>query len=111
MHVHTYVLCIDIFSVVAHSMSGISPQVSLEIREATDSGESPFLKLIVTRIGAHVKARSFDLSVNAYLGGIYLQQLQYKSNGDDITCSKREGQLREWEGWRETHRYTCKARY
>ncbi|BFZ25790.1 hypothetical protein BsWGS_28827 [Bradybaena similaris] len=60
------------------SMSFVIKEVSLEIREAVDGGESPFLKLIVTRIGAHVKARSFDLSVNAYLGGIYLQQLQYK---------------------------------
>lgn len=57
----------------------IFPQVSVEIRETSNGVESPFLKLIVTRIGANMKARTFDLDVEAYLGGIFLQHLQYKS--------------------------------
>ena len=40
----------------------------------------PMLKLVVDALGTEVKVRTFDLSVSAYLGGIYLQHMQFKGN-------------------------------
>jgi hypothetical protein len=38
----------------------------------------PILKLVVDALGTEVKVRTFDLSVSAYLGGVYLQNMQFK---------------------------------
>lgn len=43
-----------------------------------DDVDSPLLKLVVESLGTEVKVRSFDLCVCAYLGGIYLQHMQFK---------------------------------
>lgn len=40
--------------------------------------ETPFLKLKLDSIGTQVQLRSFDIVVNSYLGGIYLQHLKFK---------------------------------
>ena len=40
--------------------------------------EVPFLKLKLDSIGAQVKVRSFDVVVESYLGGLYLQHLMFK---------------------------------
>lgn len=40
--------------------------------------EVPFLKLKLDSIGAQVKVRSFDVIVESYLGGLYLQHLMFK---------------------------------
>lgn len=40
--------------------------------------ETPFLKLKLDSIGAQVKVRSFDVVVDSYLGGLYLQHLMFK---------------------------------
>lgn len=62
-------------------------QVSLEIRETQNKIETPFIQFIITRIGANLKVRTFDLSLEVILGGIYLKHLQYKSNVF-IVCNK-----------------------
>ena len=43
-------------------------------------GESdvPTLKLVVDSIGVKLLARDFDTSVNAYLGGVYVQHMLFK---------------------------------
>lgn len=40
--------------------------------------EITFVKLKFDAIGARVKVRSFDIIVESYLGGLYLQHLRYK---------------------------------
>ena len=53
-------------------------QVSAELRETKDNVELPFLRLSIHGIGVDLKARTFDLALEAFIGGIYLQHLQYK---------------------------------
>lgn len=40
----------------------------------------PILKFVVESLGTEVKVRTYDMTVEAYLGGIYLQHLKFKGN-------------------------------
>ncbi|KAK3690734.1 hypothetical protein RRG08_061173 [Elysia crispata] len=60
------------------SLSFIIKEVSAELRETKDNVELPFLRLSIHGIGVDLKARTFDLALEAFIGGIYLQHLQYK---------------------------------
>ena len=44
----------------------------------------PLLRLVVKDLGTGVKVRKFDLSVDAHLGGVYLQYL--KGDGEICVC-------------------------
>lgn len=44
--------------------------------------EVPLLKLVVNSIGTGVLMRTFDMVVNAHLGGISLQSLKYKGENN-----------------------------
>ncbi|XP_059141648.1 intermembrane lipid transfer protein VPS13A-like [Physella acuta] len=59
-------------------LSFMLKQISVEILETVEEKDIPFLKLTVNKIGVDMKARTFDLTVDGYLGGIYLQHMQYK---------------------------------
>lgn len=48
--------------------------------------EVPFLKLKLDSIGANITVRSFDIVVDSYLGGLYLQHLLFKGKIVDICC-------------------------
>ena len=48
--------------------------------ETKEQTEHPFLKLTITHIGFKMKQRTYDLILDASLGGIYMQHLQYKGN-------------------------------
>lgn len=50
------------------------------MRETVNNTEIPFLEFIVIRIGATLKARTYDKSVVVYVGGVFLNRLEYKSN-------------------------------
>lgn len=39
---------------------------------------TPLVKLKLESVGAQVKVRSFDIIVDSYLGGMYLQHLLFK---------------------------------
>ncbi|BFZ13595.1 hypothetical protein BsWGS_16634 [Bradybaena similaris] len=60
------------------SVKFIILEVSLEIRETRNKIETPFLQFIIVKIGANLKVRTFDLSLEVILGGIFLKHLQYK---------------------------------
>ncbi|ELU14385.1 hypothetical protein CAPTEDRAFT_224867 [Capitella teleta] len=53
-------------------------QIALTINKQVKDRPLPILKLVVDALGTEVKVRSFDLWVSAYLGGIYLQNMQFK---------------------------------
>ena len=46
--------------------------------QTVEEKQVPFLKLKLDSIGAQVKVRSFDIVVDSYLGGIYLQHQLFK---------------------------------
>ncbi|RUS83441.1 hypothetical protein EGW08_008813, partial [Elysia chlorotica] len=52
--------------------------ISAELRETKADVELPFLRLSIHRVGVDLRAHTFDLSVQAFMGGIFLQHLQYK---------------------------------
>lgn len=59
----------------------IDMELMFEIKEvmvAISQANTPLLKVLVERIGADVKMRTFDMQANAYLGSIYVQHLKYK---------------------------------
>ena len=50
----------------------------MTVAQRMNNQDVPLLKLVVDAVGTEVKVRTFDLSVSAYLGGIYLQHMQFK---------------------------------
>ena len=38
------------------------------------------VKIVVDSIGTKLQMRTFDMEVSLYLGGIYVQHLEYKGN-------------------------------
>ena len=54
-------------------------QVSVTVsRFVKDAQNVPMVKLVVEQLGAAVIVRPFDMSVNAYLGGIFVQHLEFR---------------------------------
>ena len=53
-------------------------QININIAQRVDKVDVPLLKLVVDKVGAAVKIRTFDMLADAYLGGIYLQYLRLK---------------------------------
>ncbi|XP_067941641.1 intermembrane lipid transfer protein VPS13A-like [Watersipora subatra] len=53
-------------------------EIELKVLKTVLGKEAPFLKLKLDSIGAQVMVRSFDVEVESYLGGIYLQHLVFK---------------------------------
>ncbi|CAL1529954.1 unnamed protein product, partial [Lymnaea stagnalis] len=68
----------DFVNQTQFAMSFVLNEISVEIMENVTDGEVPFLKLVVKEIGLSLKGRSFDMSADGFLGGIYLQHMQYK---------------------------------
>lgn len=56
--------------------------------ETVDDVETPFLKLHIDRIGTEMKQRTFDMKIEAYLGAIYLQHLQYKCKWQQLVQTR-----------------------
>lgn len=48
------------------------------MQEHTEDGDIPMIKLVLTTMGTNVTTRKFDMEAEAYLGGIYLQNLKFK---------------------------------
>uniref|UniRef100_K1PWM0 Vacuolar protein sorting-associated protein 13C n=1 Tax=Magallana gigas TaxID=29159 RepID=K1PWM0_MAGGI len=53
-------------------------EVSVCLQEHTEDGDIPMIKLVLTTMGTNVTTRKFDMEAEAYLGGIYLQNLKFK---------------------------------
>lgn len=52
--------------------------MSVCLQEHTEDGDIPMIKLVLTTMGTNVTTRKFDMEAEAYLGGIYLQNLKFK---------------------------------
>ncbi|XP_065940396.1 intermembrane lipid transfer protein VPS13A isoform X3 [Magallana gigas] len=72
-------------------------EVSVCLQEHTEDGDIPMIKLVLTTMGTNVTTRKFDMEAEAYLGGIYLQNLKFKATEslnqqlDSLTSSVLEG--------------------
>ena len=56
----------------------IAVQISVTVAQRQGESDVPTLKLVVESLGVKLCARDFDTSVNAYLGGIYVQHMLFK---------------------------------
>jgi hypothetical protein len=56
----------------------LSLQIHVSVIQTLEGKQQPFLDLSVQRVGTRVTVRTFDLQVDAYLGTVSLQQLQYE---------------------------------
>ncbi|XP_064596383.1 intermembrane lipid transfer protein VPS13C-like [Liolophura sinensis] len=55
-------------------------KVEITLSQRINKQEVPMVRLLVERLGTTMKMRTFDMSVEAYLGGIYLQHLKLKDS-------------------------------
>jgi len=53
-------------------------QIALHLSEHRKGEDIPILKLVIDSLGTRVEVRTFDLMVNAYIGSVYLQHLEFK---------------------------------
>ena len=53
-------------------------EICLNLAQRRGNDDVPILKIVVDTLGAQVKVRTFDLVVGAYLGGIYVQHLEFR---------------------------------
>ena len=61
-----------------HNCVAIS-QISLTVsQKQRDGKEVPLVKVVIDCLGTNLQLRTFDLKVSAYLGGIYVQHMQFK---------------------------------
>ncbi|KAK3093140.1 hypothetical protein FSP39_011676 [Pinctada imbricata] len=58
--------------------------VNVQLSRKMGDSLQPLLKLVVESLGTDVLVRTFDLSVEAYLGGIYLQHQEFKGEGGPL---------------------------
>jgi len=56
----------------------VCAQISVTVAQRHGESDVPMLKLVVDSIGVKLRARDFDTSVNAYLGGVYVQHMLFK---------------------------------
>ncbi|GFS18417.1 vacuolar protein sorting-associated protein 13C [Elysia marginata] len=68
----------DVTNFTKVSLSFVVKEISAELRKTKVDVELTFLRLSIHGVGVNLKARTFDLSLDAFVGGIYLQHLQYK---------------------------------
>ena len=52
--------------------------MNISLFKRVDGQDVPTLKLVIDSLGTEVKVRTFDLMVEVYLGGIYVQHLQFR---------------------------------
>ena len=52
-------------------------QICLTLSQFQGSIVSPTLKVIINTVGAQLTLRSFDLCIEAFLGGVCLQHLEF----------------------------------
>ncbi|KAK6178554.1 hypothetical protein SNE40_013319 [Patella caerulea] len=57
-------------------------EIEVNIHEQIDNKEVPLMKVAVKSIGTMVKMRTFDMAVEAYLGGIFIQHQKFKVHPD-----------------------------
>jgi len=57
-------------------------EICLGVSQLKDGHDIPILKVVIESIGTAVTMRPYDMSVQAYLGGIYLQHTQFKALSD-----------------------------
>ncbi|KAH3866056.1 hypothetical protein DPMN_029107 [Dreissena polymorpha] len=60
-------------------------QITLNISQRQKDVDLPLLRLMINDLGTMVKVRTFDLKVEASLGGIYLQYLKTEGEGHIVT--------------------------
>jgi hypothetical protein len=61
-------------------VSVVDLQIALHLSQSQEGREVPMMKIVVDSLGTNVQMRTFDLMVNAYLGSVYIQHLQFKGN-------------------------------
>lgn len=66
----------------------------LTLSQRQNQKDVPILKLVVDTLGTQVAARTFDLSAEAYVGGIYLQHMQFKGKQFMFSQTAETGSLR-----------------
>jgi hypothetical protein len=52
--------------------------VCINLLQRENNIDVPVLKLVVDTVGTDMRMRTFDMGVEAYLGGIYFQHLKFK---------------------------------
>ncbi|XP_064645587.1 intermembrane lipid transfer protein VPS13C-like isoform X5 [Lineus longissimus] len=57
-------------------------EISLNLSQTKQGVDVPTLKLVVESLGTMVQIRTFDMRVEAYLGGMYVQHQQFKALND-----------------------------
>ncbi|XP_074661340.1 intermembrane lipid transfer protein VPS13A-like [Tubulanus polymorphus] len=54
-------------------------EICLNVFQRQNGLDIPTIKLVIDTLGTEVEMRTFDMRVNTYLGGLYLQHLQFKA--------------------------------
>ena len=62
-------------------------QICLTLSQYQGSVDTPLLKVIIDAVGAQLTLRSFDLCVDAFLGAVRLQHLEFSR---ELFCCLRE---------------------
>ncbi|CAH1789713.1 unnamed protein product [Owenia fusiformis] len=69
-------------------------EISVNISQFKVDQEVPTLKIVVESLGTSLKMRTFEMVAEAYLGGVYLQHLQFKLPKDlQLTEELNDGPL------------------
>ena len=53
-------------------------QIALCLSQVRQNKNVPMLKIVIDSIGTQLQMRTIDMGVSLYLGGIYVQHLEYK---------------------------------
>ncbi len=54
------------------------------LSQRRESKDVPMVKVVVDSIGTQLQMRTFDMGVSLYVGGVYVQHLEYK--GERLFC-------------------------
>src|SRR6218665_818815 len=55
-------------------------QICLNVSQRKNGVDIPTIKVVIESLGTEVSVRTYDTSVTAFLGGIYLQHTHFKGN-------------------------------
>ena len=74
----TFYVCMYSLLIIDTLVEFYHCQIALCLAQRKQNIDIPMVKMVVDSLGTQLQVRTFDMGVSLYLGGIYVQHLEYK---------------------------------